>query len=151
MESRSKIVIVDTDCGIDDFFALRFLLESEVEVAAVTVVHGNVSMASSLKQLQLLISAKKIFLGAAQPLSKSDDTIPSWPGHGTDGCGGAYEKVRKILKSENPKENQNHSAVTEILRLGKRHPELTILAIGNKIIFFFFFFFSFFFFFNLFD
>lgn len=47
----SKFVIIDNDCGIDDAWALNFLLnlDTNIKVLAITCVDGNTSVDNVIK------------------------------------------------------------------------------------------------------
>lgn len=53
-DSYSKQIILDTDMGADDVWALLMLLKAEkefknIKISAITCVHGNTSMENAVK------------------------------------------------------------------------------------------------------
>ena len=85
-------VIIDTDPGIDDAFAILLALNSpELKVEALTVVSGNVESAQGLENaLQILSLAGRcdvpITAGAQHPLNQKLITAQFW--HGKNGLAG---------------------------------------------------------------
>ena len=86
-------VIIDTDPGIDDALALLLALQSsELDIAAITTVSGNVPVDTATRNvftvLSLLpeITSPTVARGASEPLRKS----PAFASHvhGEDGLGG---------------------------------------------------------------
>ncbi|XP_054282348.1 pyrimidine-specific ribonucleoside hydrolase RihA-like isoform X1 [Macrosteles quadrilineatus] len=99
----SKIVIIDTDAGIDDAWAILMLLaasQSEnVSVAGITCVHGNAEVDQiCLNVLRTLEASKRpdipVFKGASSPIIEVDPHFKnSWrPFFGADGFGCAEHK-----------------------------------------------------------
>ena len=136
-------VILDTDVGIDDFFAIEVLKkklsESGRSLEAVTLVHGNIALSKAAETARLLVPENLIFRGAEKPIVKNIKETPCWPGHGLDGCGDAFEFVKSHLMENNllPEElsdsnfKKKHCAAIEIVRLCELYSgEVTILAIG---------------------
>lgn len=59
--SASKYIILDTDMGSDDAFALQMLLKAEkssknIKILAITTVHGNTTIENVLKNTYHLLS-----------------------------------------------------------------------------------------------
>jgi inosine-uridine nucleoside N-ribohydrolase len=85
-------VLIDTDGGVDDALALLLALRSpELQIAAVTTVHGNVPVDQATKNVVLVLdrfaSGKRpsVARGAARPLRRGPVTAQSV--HGSDGLG----------------------------------------------------------------
>jgi pyrimidine-specific ribonucleoside hydrolase len=85
-------LIIDTDPGVDDAFALALAARSpEVELAGVTTVFGNVSLDQTTRNAQRLLSylGRKdvpVAKGAAGPAGAADV-------HGEDGLGGQADTL----------------------------------------------------------
>ncbi len=90
-------LIIDTDPGIDDALALLLALSSpEVAVEAITVVGGNVSLETCVRNTLLTLEASgtpnppPVAAGAAGPLVGG--AIDAAHVHGDDGLGGAAQR-----------------------------------------------------------
>ena len=87
-------VLIDTDPGIDDAIAILLALASpELDVAGITVVHGNVPVeACTLNALKVLDLAGRrdvpVVTGAAAPLVRQARHAEAV--HGPDGLGGLF-------------------------------------------------------------
>ncbi|QUQ68378.1 nucleoside hydrolase [Kutzneria sp. CA-103260] len=125
------LIVVDTDPGVDDAFALVGLLararRGDCRVLAIGTVHGNLPPApgadNALRITELLEMAVPVAVGAAKPLvgpeMQSGQIV-----HGEDGLGGnAGPKPRATPTAE--------SAADQLVRLTRTHPgEITVLALG---------------------
>ncbi|BBG00880.1 MULTISPECIES: nucleoside hydrolase [Pseudonocardia] len=85
-------LIIDTDPGVDDAFAIALALHSpEVEILAVTATYGNVSLARTAANVQRILALAgradvPTAPGAARPLiHEQAEVAPDW--HGEDGLG----------------------------------------------------------------
>lgn len=59
--TKSRYIIVDTDMGSDDAFALQMLLKAEkslknIKILAITTVHGNTTLDNVLKNTYHLLN-----------------------------------------------------------------------------------------------
>lgn len=124
MQNDKRKIIIDTDIGIDDAFALRYgsLL---FDLVGITTVNGNVTADMATKNAKLFCEHYGLNIpvckGATRPL-----VVPPSPPitniHGSDGLGGCYD---------NPHNADAPNAVQFLIEMVKAHPhELTILAIG---------------------
>ena len=92
-ESDRIRVVVDTDGGIDDAAALWYLLtHPQVDVVAITVVHGNVPLdVAGASVCRVLAAAGRpevpVALGAADAMGPAPDMRPATFIHGDDGLG----------------------------------------------------------------
>jgi purine nucleosidase len=92
-ESAPIRIVVDTDGGIDDAAALWYLLtHPQVEVVAVTVVHGNVALdVAGAAVCRVLAAAGRpdvpVALGATDAMGPAPDMRPATFIHGDDGLG----------------------------------------------------------------
>eukprot|EP00164_Ancoracysta_twista_P008879 GFYU01012965.1.p1 GENE.GFYU01012965.1~~GFYU01012965.1.p1 ORF type:complete len:319 (-),score=72.58 GFYU01012965.1:17-973(-) len=123
-------LIIDTDCGVDDAFAIMLSLHSssQVEVVGVTCANGNATLSDVLKNVSRVLTASKsdvpFFSGARQPLVGSHE-LPRWPGHGADGLGDT-----DIAPDEN-KKPEKENAANAIVRLVNQSPgEVSIMLLG---------------------
>ena len=135
-------VIVDCDPGIDDIYALMLTsLVEDVEVLAVTVVHGNSTLENCFLNTQLAVQKifhekKKppVYYGSASPFMENRKSDGFW---GLDGIANTsfdlYKKEMDALKEEyelHAKES-NEYAASKIVELINTYPnEVTILALG---------------------
>ncbi len=121
-----RTILIDTDTASDDAVALIMALRSEnVQVAAITVVAGNVSVEqgsrNALYTAELCGSDVPVFQGAAQPLLRPLETAHWF--HGRDGLGDhGYAPSRRCVESEH--------AVDAIIRTAKQTPGLEIVTLG---------------------
>jgi purine nucleosidase len=120
-------IILDTDPGVDDAFAIMYLAAQEdAEIVAVGSVHGNVpapmAAQNALRLLELVGIPAPVAVGAARPLAQPLETAEFV--HGDDGLGGrAGAPPRGTPVSE--------SAAEQLVRLARAEPgELTLLALG---------------------
>ncbi len=90
-------IIIDTDPGIDDAMAILLALRApELDVRALTTVHGNASVEQcTLNARKILNVANRcdvtVVSGAAQPLVR--ERLAGWAGHGPDALGGVEVEV----------------------------------------------------------
>ncbi len=124
--SATRAILIDTDTASDDAVALVMAVRSpSVEIKAITVVAGNVSVGqgarNALYTLELCNSEVPVFVGAAKPLAR-DLAIADWF-HGTDGLGdhGYSPRARSV--------EQEH-AVDAIIRTVKATPGIEIITLG---------------------
>jgi inosine-uridine nucleoside N-ribohydrolase len=92
IQKEKKLVILDTDCGVDDALALVLALRSpELDVKAITTVSGNVHVDKVIPNVFKVLRALKIDTpplvakGADSPLKKELSVADSV--HGEDGLG----------------------------------------------------------------
>ncbi|MES1916978.1 MAG: hypothetical protein MHM6MM_008743, partial [Cercozoa sp. M6MM] len=93
-DSAQRLVVVDSDGGIDDCIAILALLrDPSVRILALTAVFGNATLDNVRRNLGLLLAKFNtgekipIYAGAARGLIESNPT--PWEGHGPNGLGGA--------------------------------------------------------------
>ncbi|CAF1381511.1 unnamed protein product [Rotaria sordida] len=132
MNSNSERIklVIDTDPGIDDYHAITMALSSpNVNVLAITCVHGNASLENGLRNLHYLLQTLNrtdvpIYKGAQCSLTGPDRHAPHV--HGEDGFG-------NVVKDQNIQLNllQKEPAAVALCRLAKENDgELVIAAIG---------------------
>lgn len=121
-------VIIDTDPGIDDSLAILLLAASpEISIEAITVTHGNTTVAKcAANALQLVelaqITHVPVALGASTPLVRELGIAEET--HGDGGLGYA------VLPESSTKLHPKH-AVELIIELAHKYPnEITMLCIG---------------------
>src|SRR5580700_1233532 len=90
MEGMPRTFLIDTDTASDDAVALIMALRSpKVEVAAITVVAGNVPLdqatRNALYTAELCGSSVPVYAGAARPLTREHQDAQWF--HGRDGLG----------------------------------------------------------------
>lgn len=124
--NRKPIVIIDTDPGHDDAFAIMLLIRSgKAEVRAITTVAGNVDVQKTTDNtrfiLDLIDSKIPIFSGSDKPLKK--ETVRANV-HGVSGLAGA-----KVIKTE----KLNGLAVDKIIEIVRANPKkVTLVTIGPE-------------------
>uniref|UniRef100_A0A1B6K2M9 Inosine/uridine-preferring nucleoside hydrolase domain-containing protein n=1 Tax=Homalodisca liturata TaxID=320908 RepID=A0A1B6K2M9_9HEMI len=137
MPNNKKVVLIDTDAGIDDAWAILMLLAAakenrEINVMGITCVHGNATVDQiSLNVLRTLESCKveiPVYKGSSSPLIDLDENYKrSWrPFFGTDGFGCAEHDDApdlKVIKEEN--------AIVALDRIVNEHKgEVSLLCLG---------------------
>lgn len=125
------LIVVDTDPGVDDAFALVGLLararRGDCEVLAIGTVHGNLPSApgadNALRITELLGLTVPVAVGETKPLV-GPEMLSGQIVHGEDGLGGnAGPKPKGSPVRE--------SAADQLVRLAREHPcEITVLALG---------------------
>jgi inosine-uridine nucleoside N-ribohydrolase len=136
-------VIIDCDPGIDDSYALAFAcLNEEVEILAITIVHGNTSVENGALNAKLLLdkiypnkNQPQIYMGSVNPLSKNPNVFYF---HHKDGLAGTHETLYKNeienLKETFLKEKMTVDAphaANKIIELVNKYPnEITIIALA---------------------
>jgi inosine-uridine nucleoside N-ribohydrolase len=121
-------IIIDTDPGVDDAFAILLALSSpELQVEAITPVSGNVPLALTLPNALRLVEIAgrtdiPVAAGASLPLTRR--LITASYVHGEDGLGG--------VNFPPPRTKPVAESATEIIRrIVRAHPgEITIVAVG---------------------
>lgn len=128
-ESRgSSRVIIDTDPGVDDAFALLLAMRSpELKIEAITPVAGNVpldlTLPNALRMVEIAGRTEiPVAAGAKQPLLRR--LVTATYAHGENGLGGAVfpEPTTKPVPQPAPQ------LIGEIIR--KYPGEVTLLTIG---------------------
>ena len=126
--SAQTRVIIDTDPGIDDAFAILLALNSpELKVEALTVVPGNVDgkqgLENALKLVSLANRCDVVVAGGAQhPLNQKLITAQFW--HGKNGLGGAELPAPKCKADA-------RFGPDLILELVHKYPhEITLIPVG---------------------
>jgi purine nucleosidase len=125
------LIVVDTDPGVDDAFALVGLLarakRGDCRVLGIGTVHGNLPPApgadNALRITELLGLSLPVAVGEAKPLV-GPEMLSGQIVHGEDGLGGNAgppPTTRPI----------NDTAAEQLVRLARQHPgEITVLALG---------------------
>ena len=125
------LIVVDTDPGVDDAFALVGLLarakRGDCRVAGIGTVHGNLppepGADNALRITELLGLDIPVAVGEAKPLvgpeMQSGQIV-----HGEDGLGGNAGPAPDQAATQ-------ESAAEQLVRLARQHPgEITVLALG---------------------
>ncbi|MDH3734069.1 MAG: nucleoside hydrolase [Gemmatimonadota bacterium] len=121
-----RTFLIDTDTASDDAVALIMALRtSDVRVAAITVVAGNVPLPQAVRNalftVELCGDDTPVHAGAARPLRRSLQSAEFF--HGEDGLGDqGYPPPRAQPASED--------AIEAILRASREHPGLTVVTLG---------------------
>ena len=117
-------IILDTDIGVDDAFALAYAARTQ-RLLAITTVFGNVTVEQAVKNARLFCQKMQIeapvFRGCSRPLAQAP-TSPATQVHGSDGLGGVFA---------NSFSGEADNAVDFIIRTINAYPdEITLVAIG---------------------
>jgi purine nucleosidase len=128
LSAQTRDVIIDTDPGVDDAFALLIALHSpELKIHGITVVAGNVPLPVGLRNALRLVEASHrldvpVAAGAERPLKRRLFTATGV--HGDDGMAGAPLPEPSIHPVK-------ETAVELIRRVVNEKPgSVTIIAIG---------------------
>ena len=121
-----RVVLIDTDTASDDAVALIMALRSPlVEVAAITVVAGNVPLEQATRNAlftaELCGSKVPVFAGAAKPLQR--ELEPATWFHGIDGLGDCgFAPARRTAE-------KTHAAEA-IVACVHENPGLEVITLG---------------------
>jgi purine nucleosidase len=125
-------VIIDSDGGVDDAAALWWAVtDPRLEVSAVTVVWGNVDVATAAVSVRRVLAAAgradiPVALGAAGPVGPAPDLRRPKFIHGRDGLGDTTEGLPAPEVAAT-----NEPAVALIHRLCRARPgEISVVTIG---------------------
>lgn len=126
-----KLLIIDTDCGIDDAQAIMMALAApDVEVLAITCVFGNAAVENVCQNVLKVLSVCErqqipVFRGSAGPLVGEANAVRDH--FGTDGLG-------DVLKDKDPRweeKIQREHAVSAMIRLvSENQNQVSLMAIG---------------------
>jgi inosine-uridine nucleoside N-ribohydrolase len=126
--TTATMVIIDTDPGVDDAFALMLAMRSpELKVEAITVVSGNlpldITLPNALRMVEICDRTDiPVAAGAAAPLIRRRVTAAE--AHGENGLGGFKLPPPKIAAVK------EHAAEL-ICRIVLEHPgEVTLIGLG---------------------
>src|SRR6266446_4691256 len=122
----TRTVLIDTDTASDDAVALIMALRcTNVRIAAITVVAGNVSVAqgtsNALLTVELCGADVPVYSGAEAPLLRKL-VIADWF-HGADGLGDHGYKPSKLVAA------QGH-AVDALIQTVRDNPGIEIVTLG---------------------
>ena len=128
-----KRIMIDCDVGVDDAFALILAFRSpELEVKAITGVHGNVPLERVFINIQKVLSLIRppqkplIAKGAVRPLKR--EPLYAHSVHGRDGLGGARITQQDGERGWEVFPGPGDELIAETAR---RYPgEITLIAIG---------------------
>jgi purine nucleosidase len=118
--------VIDTDTASDDAVALIMALRApDVQVVAITTVHGNVGVeqatSNALYTVELCGGSTPVYMGAAKPLRREPQDA-TWF-HGKDGLGDQGYAPSKLKSA-------SHNAVDVILDSITAHPDLELVTLG---------------------
>jgi purine nucleosidase len=122
----ARVFLIDTDTASDDAVALIMALKTpDVQVAAITVVAGNVGVdqacRNALYTAELCGSSVPVFRGAEAPLERPLEDA-SWF-HGRDGMGDHdYPLPRRSIEPLN--------AADAMIKTAEAHPGLVLVTLG---------------------
>ncbi|XP_062852580.1 inosine-uridine preferring nucleoside hydrolase [Trichomycterus rosablanca] len=128
-----KLMIIDTDCGIDDAQAIMMALASpNVKILGITCCFGNTDVENVCQNVLRVLSVCQqtqipVFRGAASSLVGA--TTQNFKDHfGTDGLGDVLEdRDSEIWKTQIQKEHAVHS----LIRLVNENPaQVSLVALG---------------------
>lgn len=136
-DCHTKYVIVDTDMGSDDAWALQMILHAEkllpnIKLLGITCVHGNASLDNVLLNTRRILDRADrndvpIFGGAEEPLILGPGFDE--PFHGQDGMADLGDDFYESFKMQSTVRPEN--AVEAIRMLAEQHPKkLTLICLG---------------------
>ena len=121
-------VILDTDTGVDDAFALLFAMSSpELKIEAITAVSGNVPLELTLPNAMRMVEIAgrtdiPVAAGAKVPLARR--LVTAEYAHGNNGLGGAIFPEPKMKPAAQP-------AAELIDSIVRKYPgEVTLIPVG---------------------
>ena len=132
-------ILIDTDPGVDDAFAILLAMRSpELKIEAITTVCGNVPVAQATQNLLTILGVldldgfPAIAQGEAEPLVKQ--LVTAVHVHGEDGLGNTSQLRSadgQLLYAPANIEMSSLSGVDLILEMASRYPdELIIVTLG---------------------
>jgi purine nucleosidase len=126
MNHRRRPILIDTDTASDDAVALIMALRSpRVEVKAITIVAGNVSVdqatQNALFTVELCGAEVPVFHGAAKPLARELQTADWF--HGRDGLGDHGYAPSRLSPAPG-------NAVDAIIETVQSTPGIEIITLG---------------------
>ncbi len=123
-------IIIDTDPGTDDIFAMVLAIKSEeFKIEGITTVNGNCSLENATNNARYLLEMLKaninVYEGSDKPLKQNDANATNV--HGSNGMGGV-----EIPKIENRSEMvKEKSAIDFLIDTVNNNPnEIVIVAVG---------------------
>ncbi|XP_054459117.1 inosine-uridine preferring nucleoside hydrolase [Anoplopoma fimbria] len=126
-----RLVIIDTDCGIDDAQAIMMALAApDIQVVAVTCVFGNAAVENVCQNVLRVLSVCErqeipVFRGCGSPLVGASKPVSDH--FGTDGLGDVYKD--KDLQWE--EKIQKEHAVNAMIRLvTENQKQVSLVALG---------------------
>jgi purine nucleosidase len=127
--AETRRVIIDTDPGIDDAMALLYMHACpSVDIAAITTVFGNASVAVTTRNACYLASRfgidAPIYAGAEQPLRGGRPDFAEHV-HGANGLGGV---AIPLELSRVPESGAAHERIVEMIR--EAPGQITVLTLG---------------------
>jgi len=122
-----KKVVIDCDPGVDDAFALQFLLNSKsVEVLAITTVRGNCNPRQGAINAVRLLEANNIdvpvYIGQSRNFLPGPVQTPDGTFHGKDGFGDVLETKERTFPTQ--------SAPDALVKIFNEQKDVDLIAIG---------------------
>lgn len=117
-------IIIDTDPGTDDAFAIILALKEKLNIKAITTVEGNCSIKQATKNAQIILDVcRRLDI----PIYKGkgvNDRVYAKKVHGQDGLGDInYKEIKSKIENKN--------AVDYLIETVNNNPKkITIIAIG---------------------
>lgn len=132
-----KNIIIDTDPGVDDAFAIIYALNSnKFNTLGITTVSGNNNIdrvtENTLKLLKFMNSNIKVYQGEWKPLknnqnkTKEDNTVSV---HGDDGLGGVIRNGYLNITKEKLT-LQDKKAVDYLIEMAEKYHDITLVTLG---------------------
>ncbi|KHN79351.1 Uridine nucleosidase 1 [Toxocara canis] len=131
-----KKLIIDTDGAPDDVRAISLALQTpDIEVLAITTVHGVVSVDQAVANVSRTLRANRrtvpIYKGAFEPLVAmtgrvTDESLL----FGKDGIGDKPDNFPKVEQEDFIKHDSSKPAALALIELLKQHNDVTLVCIG---------------------
>ncbi|CEP02074.1 Inosine/uridine-preferring nucleoside hydrolase domain-containing protein [Plasmodiophora brassicae] len=132
-----RLVIVDTDGGVDDAVAVIVALKSEsCDVLALTAVAGNVGVDQAARNMSILVqlfakSGKRVPVFAGADRSLLGERSKTFVGHGANGLGDADISAFINVDSSGSCPIESEHAVLALVRLSKEYSgKIELIAVG---------------------
>ncbi|CAJ0607275.1 unnamed protein product [Cylicocyclus nassatus] len=128
-------LVVDTDGVADDVRAITIAVNHpDVEVLAITTVHGCVSVEQATANVARCLRAsgvsKPIYKGAMEPIvGRKSNILSENVLFGKDGLGDRPKEFPEVLKSDFVP-TSDEIAATALIRISREHPDATLVCLG---------------------
>ncbi|MCT4544937.1 MAG: nucleoside hydrolase [Vallitalea sp.] len=89
---KTRKVIIDADCGIDDALALIFAIKANIDIVGITSVSGNVNSIESARNIKAILKLLDVDIPVytSEITNIDGEMIDAKDTHGEDGLGETY-------------------------------------------------------------
>lgn len=123
---KTRQVIIDADCGIDDALALIFAIKANINIIGITSVSGNVNSQESGRNIKAILKLLDVDIPVytSHIANLEGELIDAKDTHGEDGLGETY------LAGDQPDYISKERAEDFIIRALRTYEEVDIIALG---------------------